>query len=96
MLYVLAYDVRDPKRLRNVAKRCLRAGVRVGLSVFEIRFDAPAERDAFLRRLAPLIDPEHDQIRIYRVCENCARESSVLGKSRGDNVAPEEGKAFVF
>lgn len=96
MLYVLAYDVRDPKRLRNVAKRCLRVGVRVGLSVFEIRFGTTSERDEFLRRLAPLIDPERDQIRIYRICENCAQERSVLGKSRGESVELEEGKAYVF
>ena len=37
MLRVIAYDIREPKRLKRVAKCCERFGVRIEKSVFESR-----------------------------------------------------------
>ncbi len=96
MLYVIAYDVRDGRRLRGVAKYCARFGVRVGLSVFETRFENPDAFEAFSNRLNALIDPERDLIRIYRVCENCIQKRRVLGKSRGETAVSGKGDAYVF
>lgn len=96
MLYLVAYDVRAPKRLNAVAKICLRCGFRVGLSVFEIRFETLPEFEDFAARISAVIDPDADLVRIYRICENCRRERLILGKSIGENRAPAEGEAFIF
>lgn len=96
MLYLVAYDIRNARRLNAVAKFCLRYGVRVGLSVFEMRFDRRIEFEYFLEELSSRMDTNIDLIRIYRICENCLRERRILGKSTGENTILREGCAYVF
>lgn len=96
MLYLVAYDIRNARRLNAVAKFCLRYGVRVGLSVFEMRFDRRTEFEYFLEELSARMDTDIDLVRIYRICENCLRERRILGKSTGENVILREGFAYVF
>lgn len=96
MLYVVAYDIRDNRRLSAVAKVCRRYGVRVGLSVFEAHFKCPEDYQHFLRELEQRIEPTSDLIRIYRICENCVRERTVLGLSSGENLPRANGEAFIF
>lgn len=96
MLYLIAYDIRNGRRLNAVAKICRRYGVRVGLSVFEARFSKREDFESFIRLLSANIDAEKDLIRIYKICENCARERCVLGHSIGENKALREGEAFIF
>lgn len=96
MLYLVAYDIRNARRLSAVAKFCLRYGIRVGLSVFEIRFDRRIDFEYFIEELSSRIDSDTDLIRIYRICENCLRERRVLGKSTGENTILREGFAYVF
>ena len=96
MLYLVAYDIRNARRLNAVAKFCLRYGVRVGLSVFEMRFDRRIEFEYFLEELSARMDTDIDLVRIYRICENCLRERRILGKSTGENTILREGCAYVF
>ena len=96
MLSLVAYDIRHARRLNAVAKFCLRYGVRVGLSVFEMRFDRRIEFEYFLEELSSRMDTNIDLIRIYRICENCLRERRILGKSTGENTILREGCAYVF
>lgn len=96
MRYVIAYDIRNGRRLNAVAKTCCRYGVRVGLSVFEAHFKTREELDAFVRLLSAQTDASKDLIRIYRICENCGRESLILGRSIGENPAMNRHDAFIF
>lgn len=78
MLMIVAYDITDPKRLRNVAKHCEDYGIRVQYSVFECRLEH--ERfEEFWSGLKDLIDPQEDRLVAYRVCRECAREIRTAG-----------------
>lgn len=68
--FLVAYDVREPRRLRRVAK-CLQAyGVRVQYSLFRCRL---SERDKERLRweLAELMEPEDDLL-LIGLCGACA------------------------
>lgn len=96
MLYLIAYDIRNGKRLNAVAKCCLRYGQRVGLSVFEANFETRERLEMFTYELSRKIDLRTDLVRIYRICENCVRERLILGCSVGENPTLSEGEAYVF
>lgn len=73
MLIIVTYDVstetREGRRkLRRVAKICEGIGQRVQKSVFECRVDLMQYED-LERRLLAEIDPEEDNLRLYRLTE---------------------------
>ena len=72
MIYLVSYDVRDPTRLRHVAK-CLEGfGVRVQYSVFECEL-TPTMLEDMRRAVLDDMDTDEDSLRIYRICADCAR-----------------------
>ncbi len=78
MLFLVAYDIRTPKRLAKVAKTCVDFGIRVEYSVFEC--DLCEEN--FLRlwnELAAIIDHDEDCILAYRICGRCVTEIQSMG-----------------
>ena len=77
---IIAYDVAEPKRLRQVAKHLEGVGTRLQYSVFECGPDAWA--NGKLRQvLCGHLDPSEDGLSSYAQCAAC-RESSVWqGKS---------------
>ena len=78
MFIVLAYDIRDEKRLRRVAKEMENWGLRVQKSVFECNI---SEKDLqhLKKRLLRLIDQSQDSIRIYFLCASCKPKTECLG-----------------
>ncbi|MBY0577509.1 MAG: CRISPR-associated endonuclease Cas2 [Burkholderiales bacterium] len=73
MLIIVTYDVSTEtregrRRLRRVAKICEGIGQRVQKSVFECRVDLMQYED-LERRLLAEIDPEEDNLRLYRLTE---------------------------
>ncbi len=69
MLVVVSYDVstesaEGSKRLRRVAKLCLRHGQRVQFSVFECQIDS-GQLLMFKKLLLDEIDQAQDSIRLY-------------------------------
>jgi len=77
---LISYDVREPKRLRRVAKLLEGYGERVQLSVFRVR--TTRETLEKLRwQLAELMEADDDLLMIP-LCERCA--SKVDEHSRGD------------
>jgi CRISPR-associated protein Cas2 len=78
MLFVVAYDISDDARRTRLAKELETWGRRAQYSVFECDLDQ-ARADVMIVRLRELTEPE-DQLRVYRLCEACVRESvSVRG-----------------
>lgn len=63
-LYLVAYDIADPTRLRRVAACCLDHGVRVQKSLFECRLSR-AQFEVFQQKLLTLIDPGEDSLLAY-------------------------------
>ena len=65
-LWLVAYDICDPKRLRRVARTLLDHGERIQWSLFSCVLNA-WQRDRLTEQLASLIDPAMDSIRLYPV-----------------------------
>lgn len=80
MFYLLVYDIGD-RRVNKIAKVCVQYGVRVQNSVFEMRLDNSQLRE-LTARLALLIKPEEDSIRIYRLRKYGEGDMQYLGKKK--------------
>ena len=90
MTYVVAYDVEDDAVRARVATVCEQFGRRVQRSVFECRL-TPAMLDELTKRLSwTLTPPEVGNVRLYRVCANCWRETLAIGK-----IDPDEREEVV-
>lgn len=63
-LYLLAYDIADPRRLTRVHRTVRRRGLPLQYSVFIIPGTA-AEIDRLLVDLDAIIEPRADDIRVY-------------------------------
>lgn len=63
--YVVAYDITLDARREKVSELLSGYGPRVQLSVFEVELASAVERERLLLRLADLIEPDEDQVRLY-------------------------------
>lgn len=63
-LYLLAYDIADPRRLARVARLVSRAALRIQYSVYVTELSPSRLRD-LVAALRALIDPRCDDLRIY-------------------------------
>ena len=87
MLILLTYDVSTvdaagKKRLRMVAKHCVKHGQRVQNSVFECLVD-PTEFAELRHRLESIIDPETDSLRYYFLGSNWKSRVEHTGAKTG-------------
>jgi len=64
--WLVAYDIRSPRRLRQVHRYLSKEALRIQYSVFLVE-GTPQHIDALRNGLADLIDPRDDDVRIYRV-----------------------------
>jgi len=76
--YLLCYDIANPRRLQRVYRACCRAGTPYQYSVFHLQGSLEMV-DELLAKLAALIDPDQDDLRLYRIggpetiaCLGCA------------------------
>ncbi len=77
-LTVLAYDIADDERRRHVARVCEQRMLRIQESVFEAWMTA-VERARLLDALRDLIEPSHDQVRLYALALRETQRRTVLG-----------------
>jgi CRISPR-associated protein Cas2 len=91
MLTLVAYDIREPKRLSKIAKICQDFGVRIQYSVFECRLEADSF-DRFWSKLNDTLDPDQDRITAYKVCATCARDI----RDAGVQTHSQKVVAYVF
>jgi CRISPR-associated protein Cas2 len=94
MLMIVAYDVRDARRLARVARHCEDYGVRVQYSVFECRLPA-AHFEQFWQELTDLIEPAEDRLVAYRICASCARDIRTAG-TMTSGAGSDSFVAYVF
>ena len=85
MLILITYDVNTEtasgkKRLRQVAKTCVRYGQRVQNSVFECLLDE-AQYILVKAELSNLIDAEIDSLRFYKLGNKYKNKTEHIGKS---------------
>ena len=83
MLVLVTYDVSTEteggkKRLRQVAKFCVKYGQRVQNSVFECTLDAASYR-LMKHQLLSIIDEEKDSLRFYNLGNNYKQKTEHYG-----------------
>jgi CRISPR-associated protein Cas2 len=77
--YVVAYDIADDQRREDIAMFLSGYGPRVQLSVFEAELPNAQAATMFRDRLRAMIDPDDDQIRLYRLTPHALTERLVYG-----------------
>jgi len=75
-LWIIAYDITDPRRLGRVGRYMVRRAVRVQYSVFVAEL-TEAGLDGLLDGLEAIIDPRTDDVRAYPLPDRC--EVTLLG-----------------
>jgi CRISPR-associated protein Cas2 len=77
MWHLIAYDVREPKRLRRVAQKLEAYGTRVQYSIFRCRLDRPM-LEKLRWELAEIMKPE-DSLLVMPICAQCASKVPIQG-----------------
>ena len=88
-LYVIAYDISSDRRRRKVHKSLCGFGQWTQYSIFECHLNRK-ELLLLRERLDQLLDPEHDSLRFYPLCESCVGKVETVG-----SPAPEERQVFI-
>jgi len=89
---VVVYDISDNKTRRIVGEILEAYGTRVNRSVFECQIKNEKQRKSLELAILNEIDIGADSVRIYSVCANCIKGSSVLG----DEPKPFERDAIYW
>jgi CRISPR-associated endonuclease Cas2 len=90
-LWIITYDVAQPKRLRRTAQACEQHAVRAQESVFEAVMDARVKRNIG-PALSRHMNHEEDSMIWHPQCTRCQRGSLHLG---GASVARTAGYWIV-
>lgn len=88
MLYLVAYDIADPKRLRRVAKTCEDYGIRVERSVFECDL-SNADMAELWTKISQIVDLQEDCAVSYRIDAADRRHIRRLG-SVGETLSADD------
>lgn len=75
--YLVCYDIADDDQREQVSVILGRYGERVQRSVFEVMLRTDADLEE-LRRLLTEALGNTPEVRLYRLCEHCRRESFTL------------------
>lgn len=89
--YLIAYDIRDPKRLREVAKIMRGHGLRMQYSVFVCDLTA-AERLSLWTSLLLVVDARVDCIACVELGERDSERFTFIGSNPG---FPQEGAVIM-
>jgi CRISPR-associated protein Cas2 len=78
MQFVVAYDIVQNRRRAKVMNTVKNFGLRVQYSVFECELTTQRANELF-ERLRTLIDPRHDRVHMYPLCDACFFRSQSIG-----------------
>ena len=76
--YLVVYDVADPRRLRRIAKKVEKYGVRVQKSVFECMLSDGHRRELEAESMK-IMDEAEDSMRIYPLLAKSREKQCILG-----------------
>jgi len=77
-LFVISYDISEDRRRTRLHKILKSYGQWMQYSLFECRL-TDTQQARMWNRLHQLIKPEVDSIRLYHLCEGCARRVERIG-----------------
>lgn len=72
MIYMVCYDISNPRRLRRTAKVLEGYGMRVQKSFFQCDMSRD-QLQVLIKRILKIIDRKHDALFVYPLCEQCSR-----------------------
>jgi len=78
MIYMLCYDVSDPKRLRKVARLLENFGIRVQKSFFQCEMNEKKLK-MIEKQMLSVINIKKDYFYIYPLCEICSKKALTDG-----------------
>ena len=78
--YLIAYDIRDPKRWRHAYKQLKGCGERIQYSLFRCRLNR-TEMEALRWQLEKLLTDEDDLMFVH-LCPSCASRIHERGESK--------------
>jgi CRISPR-associated protein Cas2 len=78
-IFLVTYDICEPKRLRKVAKVCEDFGLRRQYSVFFCRL-AAVDLVRLKSRLYDVVNLDRDQVLFIPLCARCASAIEAVGK----------------
>lgn len=87
MIVIIAYDITSTRRRTRLHKALKGYGVNAQRSVFECDL-APEKFKGLVAMLEFMIDPSEDDLRIYRICQDCQAKVVTIGQARFNK--PEE------
>ena len=79
MRYAVCYDIVDNKTRRAVVRILFEYAYRVQKSVFEGIFSKESLID-MQKKLADVINPDLDSVRIYPLCDTCSGKINIQGQ----------------
>jgi len=79
MFFLVAYDIADPKRLRQVAKVTEAYGKRVQRSVFECTL-SQGRLNSLLHEVKLLMERKQDKVQVYILCKDCRKRFERNGR----------------
>ena len=86
MIYFIAYDIADTKRLHKAARILENFGMRVQYSFFECEM-TEEQKDTVVSELLHVINTKKDRLVVYPVCEDCLQSVKMIGN--GSFFKPE-------
>ena len=87
--HIVSYDVRDPKRLKKVAKHLEGYGIRLQHSVFRCQL-GDRQRERLLWELKRMMEPE-DSLIVIALCNHCINR---MRKTNTGSSWPEDPPTF--
>ncbi len=82
MLILVSYDIIDDRQRTKLAKKLKDFGLRVQYSVFECDLDKK-QLARMKKEALKFVDLEKDSLRIYKLCDSCAKHIESFGIKRG-------------
>ncbi len=86
-MWLITYDISQPKRWRKVFRLLKSYGQSVQYSVFECRLNASQQQTLF-HALQALICEDEDKISCYPVCGQCNRRAVLMGNAKRSEDIP--------
>lgn len=91
MIWLVCYDIANPKRLKRISSFCEKFGIRLQKSAFQVDTDQEV-LEKLIHGIKELMNQKTDSIVIYPICEDCRR----LSISDGPNKIIDKNRVVIL
>ena len=94
ILFLVAYDVRDPKRLRSIHQKLKGFGAALQFSVFQCEL-TPTEKQLMLSEISGIIHHGEDRVLVINVGRRRGRGKRAIQVLGRQHLPPEAGPLVI-